>query len=97
MVVCPTERYLQDIMKLGYRAVASHQQATPDLGTDLSYPDTQLIHLNCLVCTFHPTPLLDSSSCTVYVSSPLSHRGVGPFACLSHQRQLSCLVKKISC
>ena len=39
MVVSPAERYLQSIMKLGNRAVATHQQTTPDLRADLPYPD----------------------------------------------------------
>ena len=55
MVVCPTERNLQGIMQLGNRAVAAHEQATPDLGTDFPYPDAQLIDLNRLVCALHPS------------------------------------------
>jgi hypothetical protein len=53
MFICPIKRDLQDVMKLGNRAIAAYQQATPDLRADLSYPDTQLIDLNCLLCVFH--------------------------------------------
>jgi hypothetical protein len=61
----PAEYDLQGVMKLSYRAVAPHEQATPDLGTDLPYPDAQLIDLNGLVGTLHfSPPLLDFSSCT---------------------------------
>ena len=45
MLIRPAERNLQRVMKLGNRAVAAHEQATPNLGTDVAYPDAQLIHL----------------------------------------------------
>ena len=47
MLIRPAERNLQRVMKLGNRAVAAHEQATPNLGTDVAYPDAQLIHLHC--------------------------------------------------
>ncbi len=40
-------------MELSNGAVTSHEQATPDLGTDFSYPDPQLIDLHRLVCIAH--------------------------------------------
>jgi hypothetical protein len=58
MLIRPTEHNLQGVMKLGNRAVAAHEQATPNLGTNLSYPDAQLIHLYCLICAAHAFPLL---------------------------------------
>ena len=57
MVIRPTERNLQRFMKLGKRAVAAHEQATPNLGTNLPYPDAQLIHLHYLICAAHALPL----------------------------------------
>src|SRR6266571_9419089 len=61
MVIHPAESNLQDVMKLGNRAVAAHEQATPNLGTNLAYPDAQLIHLHGLICAAHALPLLKSS------------------------------------
>ena len=58
MLIGPAERNLKSVMKLGYRAVAAHEQATPNLGTDVAYPDAQLIHLHCLICAAHALPLL---------------------------------------
>jgi hypothetical protein len=58
MLIGPAERNLQDVMKLGNRAVATHEQATPNLGTNLPYPDAQLIYLHCLICAAHAFPLL---------------------------------------
>lgn len=55
MLVGPAESYLKRVVELGNRAVTSHEQATPDLGTDFSYPDAQLIDLNCFLCAFHPS------------------------------------------
>src|SRR5690349_14888262 len=66
MVIGPAECHLQSVMKLGDRAVAAHKQATPNLGTDVAYPDTQLIHLYCLICAAHALPLLKSSLSRVY-------------------------------
>jgi hypothetical protein len=54
MFICPIKRDLQDLMKFGNRAIAAYQQATPDLGTHLPYPDAQLIDLNSWVCALHP-------------------------------------------
>jgi len=39
MLIRPAERNLQRVMKLGNRAVAAHEQATPNLGADVAYPD----------------------------------------------------------
>ena len=50
MLIRPAERNLQRVMKLGNRAIATHEQATPNLGTNLAYPDAQLIHLHSLIC-----------------------------------------------
>src|SRR5438876_4617508 len=50
MLIRPAERNLQGVMKLGNRAIAAHEQATPALGTDVAYPDAQLIYLHCLIC-----------------------------------------------
>jgi len=58
MLIHPTERNLKSVMKLGNRTVASHEQSTPNLGTDVAYPDAQLIHLHCLICVAHALPLL---------------------------------------
>src|SRR5258708_1462608 len=66
MLIRPAERNLQDVMKLGNRAVAAHEQATPNLGTNLAYPDAQLIQLHCLICAAHALPLLKSSLSRVY-------------------------------
>ncbi len=49
-------------MELGNGAVTSHQQATPDLGADLPYPDPQLIDLHHLVCTAHAFLYYSTSS-----------------------------------
>ncbi len=49
-------------MELGNGAVAADQEATPDLGTDPSYPDPQLIHLHHLLYAAHALPLLLCSS-----------------------------------
>jgi len=48
-------------MELSNGAVAAYEKATPDLRTDLSYPDTQLIHLHALICAAHALPLLKYS------------------------------------
>jgi hypothetical protein len=55
MVICPAKCDLQGVMKLGNRAVAAHEQATPNLRTNLPYPDAQLIHLHLrwLICAAH--------------------------------------------
>ncbi len=45
MVVCPTKRNVQDIMKFGYCTVAA-QADGPDLRTDHAYSDAQLIDLH---------------------------------------------------
>src|SRR5438270_8078725 len=66
MLIRPAERNLQRVMKLGNRAVATHEQATPNLGTDVAYPDVQLIHLHSLICAAHAPPLLKSSLSRVY-------------------------------
>ncbi len=58
MLICPAQRNLKRVMKLGNGAVAARQEATPDLWTDLSYPDPQLIHLHRLLCAAHALPLL---------------------------------------
>ena len=58
MLIRPTKSNLKYIMELGDGAVATHEQATPDLRTDLSYLDAQLIHLHCLICAAHAIPLL---------------------------------------
>ena len=52
-LIRPAKSNLKRVMELGNGAVAAHKQATPDLQTGLSYPDAQLIHLYCLVCTAH--------------------------------------------
>ena len=59
VLVRPAKSDLKCVMKLGNGAVAAHEQATPDLGTDLSYPDAQLIHLRCLICATPALPLLE--------------------------------------
>ena len=46
MLIGPVKSNLKDLMKLGNGAVASHEQTTPDLRTDLSYPNAQLVDLN---------------------------------------------------
>ena len=66
MLIRPAERNLQGVMKLGNRAVAAHEQATPNLGTNVAYPDAQLIHLHSLICAAHALPLLKSSFSRVY-------------------------------
>ncbi len=66
MLIRPAERNLQRVMKLGKRAVAAHEQATPNLGTDVPYSNAQLIHLHCLICAAHALPLLKSSLSRVY-------------------------------
>src|SRR6266700_6365844 len=53
MLIRPAKRNLQRVMKLGNRAVAAHEQATPNLGTDVAYPDAQLIHLHRVHCAAH--------------------------------------------
>ncbi len=58
MFIGPAEGNLECVTELSNGAVAAHQEATPDLGTDFSYPDTQLIDLHRLVCTTHALPLL---------------------------------------
>ena len=58
MLIRPAEHNLQHVMQLGNRAVAAHKQATPNLGTDVAYPDAQLIHLYYLLCAAHALPLL---------------------------------------
>ncbi len=62
VLIRPAKSDLKRVMKLGNGAVAAHQQATPDLGTDFSYPDTQLIGLHRLLCAVHALPLLPCSS-----------------------------------
>src|SRR5258708_24466621 len=69
MLIRPAEYDLQRLMQLSNRAVAPHEQTTPDLGTDFAYPDAQLIDFDACICIFHPAPLLDPSSSTLYVSS----------------------------
>jgi hypothetical protein len=49
MLICQAKSNLKRVMKLGNGAVAAHEQATPDLGADLPYPDPQLIHLRRLL------------------------------------------------
>ena len=56
--ICPAKSNLKYLMELGNGAVAAHQEATPDLGTDFSYPDTQLIHRYRLIYAAHAFPLL---------------------------------------
>jgi hypothetical protein len=58
MLICPANSNLKDLMELGNGTVAAHQEATPDLGTDFSYPDTQSIHRHRLICAAHALPLL---------------------------------------
>src|SRR5258708_6101838 len=58
MLIRPAKSNLKYIIELGNGAVAAHEQATPDLRTDLSYSDAQLIHLHRLVCVAHALPLL---------------------------------------
>ncbi len=55
VLIGPAEGYLKRVVELGNRAVALHEQTTPDLGTHLAYPDAELIDLNCLLCVFHPS------------------------------------------
>jgi len=57
MLICPAKSNLKRVMELGNGAVAAHEQATPDLGTYLPYPDPQLIHLH-LLCAAHALSLL---------------------------------------
>ncbi len=66
MLICPAESNLQGVMKLGDGAVTAHEQTTPNLGTDVAYPDAQLIHLYCLIRAAHALPLLKSSLSRVY-------------------------------
>ncbi|HLQ30535.1 MAG TPA: hypothetical protein VK140_14985 [Ktedonobacteraceae bacterium] len=58
VLISPAKSDLKRVMELGNGAVAAYQKATPDLRTDFSYPDAQLIHLHCLVRTAHALPLL---------------------------------------
>jgi hypothetical protein len=58
VLIHPAESNLQGVMKLGNRAVAAHEQATPNLGTNLPYPNAQLMHLHYLICAAHALPLL---------------------------------------
>jgi hypothetical protein len=67
MFICPAERNLKRIMELGNRAVAAHEQTTPDLGADFPYPDAELIDLHCLVCAFHPSSC--SSARSIFLHS----------------------------
>lgn len=66
MLIRPAERNLQGVVKPGDGAVAAHEQATPNLGTNVAYPDAQLIHLYCLIRAAHALPLLKSSLSRVY-------------------------------
>jgi hypothetical protein len=52
MFIHPAEHDLQGVVKLSYGAIAAYEQATPDLRTDSTYPDAQLINLNCCICWF---------------------------------------------
>ena len=58
MLICPAKSNLKRVMKLGNGAVAAHEQTTPNLGTDLPYPDPQLIYLHRLLCAAHACSLL---------------------------------------
>ncbi len=58
VLIGPAKRNLKRVVKLGNRAVAAHEKTTPDLGTDLPYPDPQLIHLRRLLCAAHARSLL---------------------------------------
>jgi len=58
VLIRPAKSNLKRVMKLGNGAVAAHEKATPDLRTDLSYADPQLIHLRCLICAAHARSLL---------------------------------------
>lgn len=55
VLIGPAEGYLKRVVELGNRAIASHEQATPDLRTNFAYPDAQLVDLNCLLRAFHPS------------------------------------------
>lgn len=66
VLIGPAECDLKCVVELGNGAVAAHEQATPDLGTNLAYPDAQLIHLHCLICAAHALPLLKYSLSRVY-------------------------------
>jgi len=61
VLIRPAKSDLKCIMELGNGAVAAHQQATPDLGTDFADPDTQLIDLRRLFYAAHALPLLSCS------------------------------------
>jgi len=58
VLIRPAKNNLKRVMKLDNGAIAAYTQATPDLGTDLSYPDPQLKLLHCLICATHALPLL---------------------------------------
>ncbi len=58
VLIRPAECHLQDVMKLGNRAVASYEQATPNLRADFSYPDAQLIDLELPVSVLSILPPL---------------------------------------
>jgi hypothetical protein len=78
MLIRPAERNLQRVMQLGNGAVAAHEQTTPNLGTDVAYPDTQLIHLHDLICAAHALPLLQSSLSRVYRHRLRKESQMGP-------------------
>ena len=58
VLICPAKSDLKRVRELSNGAVAAYQKATPDLRTDLSYPDAQLMHLYCLAYAAHALPLL---------------------------------------
>jgi hypothetical protein len=84
MLIRPAEYHLEDLMQLGNSTVASHEQTTPDLRANLSYPDAQLIDLNCCVCTRHPCiSSVDLSSFSIlYLFRRFLPRGEGLFTYL---------------
>lgn len=69
MLIRSAKSDLKCVMKLGNGAIAAHQDAAPDLKTDFSDPNPQLIDLHRLLCAAHAPSSFAVLAFTEYIGT----------------------------